>query len=64
MTVGFSFIFSFFNALLQGNKDNRWGEGNSEGCLKWDGGGCGKKGKQGIIQNNLKGLPPPQALAR
>ena len=23
----------------------RWGEGNSERCLKWGGGGCGEGGE-------------------
>ena len=42
MTVGF-FVYLQCPLLLY-YRGCRWGEGNSERCLKWVGGGCGEEG--------------------
>ena len=42
MTVEFFCLLSVSFMLYY--RDRRWGDGNSEKCLKWDGGGCGEEG--------------------
>ena len=41
MVVEFFVYFQVLFMLYYGGC--RWGEGNSEEVLKWDGGGCGEK---------------------
>ena len=42
MTVEFFVYFQFLLCFITGVVDGI--EGNSERCLKWDGGGCDEKG--------------------